>query len=44
MAVDLVLLQRLADARAVDWTPSFFDGPSEEAFLFEGDPGGEGAG
>ena len=26
MAVDLVLLQRPADARAVDWPPSFYHG------------------
>ena len=44
MAVDLVLLQRPADARAVDWPPSFYHGPSEETLLFEGSPGGEGAG
>ena len=30
MAVDLVLLQRPVDARAVDWPPSFHHGPSEE--------------
>src|SRR4051812_43806857 len=42
MVVNLVLLQRPADARAVDWTPSFFHGLSEQALLFEGDPGREG--
>ena len=43
MAVDLVLLQRPVDARAIDWPPSLYHGPSGKTLPFEGAPGVEGA-
>ena len=36
MAVDLVLLPRPVDARAVNWPPSVLHGPSEQAIFPEG--------
>ena len=38
MAVDLVLLQRPADSRTVDWTSSLFHGSHGEALRPESDP------
>jgi len=39
MAVDLVLLQRPADSRTVDWTSSLFCSSRGEALRLESDPG-----
>ena len=44
VAVDLVLLPRPADARAVDRAPSLLHESSEQALLSESSSGGEGSG
>ena len=44
MAVDLVLLQRPADSRSVDWTSPLFPGSSREALYLESDSGEESGG
>ena len=41
LAVDLVLLPGPVDAGTVEWTPTVYHGPSEQALLSEVDPGGE---
>ena len=41
LAVNLVLLPGSVDAGAVEWTPSVYHGPSEQALLSEVDSGGE---
>lgn len=44
MAVDLVLLQRPADSRSVNWTSSFFYGSRREGLRLESDSRGESGG